>query len=243
MKARCWSRGSRSGRRNRRRRDRDRGRARRNACQALGRVAQRAIEPELRAVVKKYAHLSLADVKKLLQSKTHEHRTAGLMVLVEQFKKAAKYTDFRELLEKEKDVNAVKVMTPDHTHATISIAALKKGKNVIVHKPLANRLLEARAVIQTARVGKIGRPGGLAEGRLSRLRERPQGEGLDTFELIGVPVAGIALELDAERAIPVGVAGVHVADDRAEAGDERDLHGPMLSRRLASSFLGHTLVP
>src|SRR5262245_65228102 len=46
-------------------------------------------------------------------------------------------------------------MTPDHTHATISIAALKKGKNVIVHKPLANRLLEARAVIETARAGKI----------------------------------------------------------------------------------------
>jgi len=52
-------------------------------------------------------------------------------------------------------VTAVKVMTPDHTHATISIAALKKGKNVIVHKPLANRLLEARAVIRTARATKI----------------------------------------------------------------------------------------
>src|SRR5262249_51809347 len=45
----------------------------------------------------------------------------------------------------------VKVMTPDHTHATIALAALKKGMNVIVHKPLANRLLEARAVIETAR--------------------------------------------------------------------------------------------
>ena len=67
----------------------------------------------------------------------------------EQFKGCATYADFRELLEKEKDVTAVKVMTPDHTHATISIAALKKGMNVIVHKPLANRLLEARAVIET----------------------------------------------------------------------------------------------
>ena len=73
----------------------------------------------------------------------------------EQFKGCATYVDFRELLEKEKDVTAVKVMTPDHTHATISIAALKKGMNVIVHKPLANRLLEARAVIETARAKKI----------------------------------------------------------------------------------------
>src|SRR4051794_39935226 len=61
------------------------------------------------------------------------------------YKGCATYADFRELLEKEKDVTAVKVMTPDHPHATISIAALKKGMNVIVHKPLANRLLEARA--------------------------------------------------------------------------------------------------
>ncbi|HXT41259.1 MAG TPA: Gfo/Idh/MocA family oxidoreductase [Candidatus Angelobacter sp.] len=73
----------------------------------------------------------------------------------EQFRGCATYTDFRELLEKEKDVTAVKIMTPDHTHGVISIAALKKGKNVIVHKPLANRLLEARAVIEKARAGKI----------------------------------------------------------------------------------------
>lgn len=72
-----------------------------------------------------------------------------------QFKGCATYTDFRELLEKEKDVTAVKVMTPDHTHGTISLAALKKGLNVIVHKPLANRLLEARAVIETARAKNI----------------------------------------------------------------------------------------
>ncbi len=67
----------------------------------------------------------------------------------------ATYVDFRELLEKEKDVTAVKVMTPDHTHAAISIAALRKGMNVIVHKPLANRLLEARAVIDAARAAKL----------------------------------------------------------------------------------------
>jgi hypothetical protein len=73
----------------------------------------------------------------------------------EQFRGCAIYADFRELLEKEKDVTAVKVMTPDHTHAAISIAALKKGMNVIVHKPLANRLLEARAVIETARSQKV----------------------------------------------------------------------------------------
>jgi predicted dehydrogenase len=67
----------------------------------------------------------------------------------------ATYVDFRELLEKEKDVTAVKVMTPDHNHAPISLAALRKGKNVIVHKPLANRVLEARAVIEAARAARL----------------------------------------------------------------------------------------
>jgi predicted dehydrogenase len=71
------------------------------------------------------------------------------------FKGCATYADFRELLEKEKDITAVKVMTPDHTHAPISLAALKRGLNVIVHKPLANRVLEARTVVEAARAKKV----------------------------------------------------------------------------------------
>src|ERR1035438_2403754 len=61
------------------------------------------------------------------------------------------YADYRELLDKEKDLNAVKIMTPDHLHGVISIAAMKRGKHVIMHKPIANRLLEADRVIETAR--------------------------------------------------------------------------------------------
>lgn len=60
------------------------------------------------------------------------------------------YADFRELLEKEKDLDAVKVMTPDHLHATISIAAIKKGKHVVIHKPIANRVYESRLLVETA---------------------------------------------------------------------------------------------
>jgi hypothetical protein len=61
------------------------------------------------------------------------------------------YADYRELLDKEKDLNAVKIMTPDHLHGVIAMAAMKRGKHVIVHKPIANRLLEAERVIETAR--------------------------------------------------------------------------------------------
>ncbi len=73
----------------------------------------------------------------------------------ESFKACAKYADFRELLEKEKGLDAVKIMTPDHLHATIAIAAMKAGKHVLLHKPLANRMNEVRQVIETARQTKV----------------------------------------------------------------------------------------
>ena len=74
----------------------------------------------------------------------------------EKFRGCAAYADFRELLEKEKDVNAVKIMTPDHLHATIAVAAMKRGKHVVIHKPLANRLQESRLVIETAHQTSVG---------------------------------------------------------------------------------------
>lgn len=61
------------------------------------------------------------------------------------------YSDFREMLEREKDLDAVYVMTPDHLHATVALAAMRAGKHVIMHKPLANVLHEARLVVETAR--------------------------------------------------------------------------------------------
>lgn len=71
------------------------------------------------------------------------------------FQGCASYADFRELLEKERDLDAVKVITPDHLHAIISIAAMRKGKHVVMHKPLANRVDEARLVVETARRTKV----------------------------------------------------------------------------------------
>lgn len=69
----------------------------------------------------------------------------------ENYKGCTAYNDFRELLAKEKDVDCVKIMTPDHLHAHISVAAMKLKKPVLMHKPLANRMNEARLVIETAR--------------------------------------------------------------------------------------------
>ena len=68
-----------------------------------------------------------------------------------QYKGCAAYADVREMLEKEKGIDAVKIMTPDHLHGVIAMAAMKRGKHVIVHKPIANRLKEAQLVVETAR--------------------------------------------------------------------------------------------
>src|SRR4030095_14038667 len=89
------------------------------------------------------------DVGKEIIETTYANQRAS-----EKYKGCTAYADFRELLEKEKDVNALKIMTPDHLHATIAIAAMKKGKHVLMHKPLANRLMEGRWVIETARKPK-----------------------------------------------------------------------------------------
>ena len=71
------------------------------------------------------------------------------------YKGCSMYADYRELLDKEKNIDAVKVITPDHLHGLFSMAAIKRGKNVLVHKPLSNRLIEGKKVIQMARNSKV----------------------------------------------------------------------------------------
>ncbi len=73
----------------------------------------------------------------------------------QKFKSCNAYADFRELFEKEKDLNAVKVMTPDHLHGIIAMAAIKKGIHISMHKPISNRLTEAHEVIEMAKKSKV----------------------------------------------------------------------------------------
>ena len=67
-----------------------------------------------------------------------------------QYRGCKAYSDFRELLAKE-DVDAVMVATPDHTHAVITMAALKRRKHVYCEKPLTWSVQEARRVTEAAR--------------------------------------------------------------------------------------------
>lgn len=68
----------------------------------------------------------------------------------EAYIKARKYADFREMLEKQRDIDAVIVATPDHLHAAIALAAMRAGKHVYVQKPLTYSVSEARALARVA---------------------------------------------------------------------------------------------
>jgi predicted dehydrogenase len=65
------------------------------------------------------------------------------------------YVDYCELLEKEADLDAVIVGTPDHSHAVITLAAMRKGKHVYCQKPLTHSVEEAQRVAEVARETKV----------------------------------------------------------------------------------------
>jgi predicted dehydrogenase len=86
----------------------------------------------------------------------------------EKWPNAKKYADFRELLDKEKGIDAVTISTPDHTHATIAMAAMNLGKHVYVQKPLTHNIYEARMLAKTAMdkkiVSQMGNQGSSGDG-------------------------------------------------------------------------------
>ncbi len=67
------------------------------------------------------------------------------------YKGCTVYEDYRELLAKEKDLDAVIVSPPDHWHAPIAIAAMRAGKHVYSQKPMAHSVYECRAMAQVAK--------------------------------------------------------------------------------------------
>jgi len=88
--------------------------------------------------------VALCDVDQAYAAKTFQ-----------EYPKAKTYRDFRDMLDKQKDIDAVIVATPDHTHAVVALAAMRAGKHVYVQKPLAHSVCEARLMTEEARKYKV----------------------------------------------------------------------------------------
>jgi len=65
------------------------------------------------------------------------------------------YSDWRQLLDKEKNLNSANVSTPDHMHAPIAMSAMQRGINVYCQKPLTHDIYETRQLTEMARKKKL----------------------------------------------------------------------------------------
>ncbi|MBL7223013.1 MAG: Gfo/Idh/MocA family oxidoreductase [Candidatus Brocadiae bacterium] len=69
--------------------------------------------------------------------------------------KAKVHTDYRKMLDEQKDIEAVVVGTPDHTHAVITLAAIQAGKHAYTQKPLTHNVYESRRLAEAAAKAKV----------------------------------------------------------------------------------------
>jgi predicted dehydrogenase len=69
--------------------------------------------------------------------------------------KAKRYSDYRKMLDQQKDIDGVVIATPDHMHATIALACMDVGKHVYVQKPLCWSVDEARRLSKRAAETKL----------------------------------------------------------------------------------------
>ncbi|MDG1831343.1 MAG: Gfo/Idh/MocA family oxidoreductase [Flavobacteriaceae bacterium] len=98
----------------------------------------------------------------------------GVIQSRKKYPNAKFYVDFNELLDKEKDLDAVTISTPDHTHGVIGNRAMNKGLHVYIQKPLTHNIEEARQLTITAKKNKVitqmGNQGGSCIG-VERVKE------------------------------------------------------------------------
>jgi predicted dehydrogenase len=71
------------------------------------------------------------------------------------FPRATRYHDFRQMLDRERTIDAVVVATPDHMHALASILAMRRGKHCYCEKPLTHDVWEARQMKEVARQNRV----------------------------------------------------------------------------------------
>lgn len=92
-------------------------------------------------------HVRLVAVADVDLNRTNEVR--------KRFPQARIYQDWRELLEKERDLQSANISTPDHMHAPITMRCLQRGLHVYTQKPLTQTIYEARQLTREAGRRKV----------------------------------------------------------------------------------------
>jgi predicted dehydrogenase len=112
------------------------------------------------------------------------------------YPKAKVYSDWREMLDKEKSIDAVVIGTPDHSHAMIAAAFMRAKKHVYLEKPMAKTIFECRKLAEIAKetgvVTQMGNQGHATEGTRK------------TVEWIQSGVIGLVREVQLSTNRPMG---------------------------------------
>jgi len=142
------------------------------------------------------------------------------------FPTAAKFKDFRKMLEKmDKEIDAVTVSTPDHVHGVAGIMAMSMGKHIYCQKPLTQTVWESRMMRDLARNNKLATQMGNQGSANSGLRR--------AVEIIHAGVIGNPLELHVWSNRPIWPQGLDrpAGEDPVPEGLDWDLWlGPAKAR-------------
>ena len=140
----------------------------------------------------------------------------------EQLPRLKKYQDYREMLEKQKDIDAVIIATPDHMHAPIASAAMDLGKHVYVQKPMCWSVNEARHLSRKGRGEESRRSHGQSE---PLARQRPARRRAHSVRRHRRRARGARLDESPARLLAAGRAAAVGAHGRSGAG-ALELPGP-----------------
>ena len=151
--------------------------------------------------------------------------------------RAKRYQDYREMLDKQKDIDAVVVATPDHLHAGIALAAMDLGKHVYVQKPLTWSIAEARQLARRARETRLATQMG------------NQGHSFDearmAVEYVWAGAIGDVREIHIWTNRPLGYwpQGVPRPEPLKTPPDKLRWNGPGVNERLAAALAGNYPLP
>src|SRR5215469_13417887 len=151
--------------------------------------------------------------------------------------KAKRYSDYRIMLDQQKDIDAVVISTPDHMHAPIALACMDLGKHVYVQKPLTWSIDEARRLARRAKETKVATQMGNQGHSLNDART--------AVEYIQAGAIGEVREVHIWTNRPLGYwpQGVPRPEPLKESADTLRWNGQGVTTRLAAAIAGAYPVP